>query len=152
MNKIKILGIVGSLRQDSYNAFALKAAQALVPNDVALELIDLHGIPLYSQDNEMSPPSAIATPPVPVISVAVSCAGPSSPPVPSVLTPRSLMMTEAPSAANSFEIDWPIPRPPPVMIATRPSSMPMSYSSSMRYSDPAMVHELLLHNRGGTIR
>ena len=59
MNKIKILGIVGSLRQDSYNAFALKAAQALVPNDVALELIDLHGIPLYSQDDEMSPPSAV---------------------------------------------------------------------------------------------
>lgn len=59
MNKIKILGIVGSLRQDSYNAFALKAAQALLPNDVALELIDLHGIPLYSQDDEMSPPSAV---------------------------------------------------------------------------------------------
>ena len=38
MNKIKILGIVGSLRQDSYNAFALKAAQALVPKMPDLSL------------------------------------------------------------------------------------------------------------------
>ncbi|MDP3439107.1 MAG: NAD(P)H-dependent oxidoreductase, partial [Azonexus sp.] len=44
MSKIKILGIVGSLRKDSYNAYALKAAQMLVPEGVALELIELHGI------------------------------------------------------------------------------------------------------------
>ena len=59
MNTIKILGIVGSLRQDSYNAFALKAAQTLVPEGAALELIELHGIPLYNQDDEMSPPPAV---------------------------------------------------------------------------------------------
>jgi chromate reductase len=32
MDKIKILGIVGSLRKDSYNHFALKAALELVPD------------------------------------------------------------------------------------------------------------------------
>jgi len=30
MDEIKILGIVGSLRKDSYSRFALKAAQELV--------------------------------------------------------------------------------------------------------------------------
>lgn len=59
MSKIKILGIVGSLRKDSYNAHALKAAQMLVPDGVALELIELHGIPIYNQDDEMAPPPAV---------------------------------------------------------------------------------------------
>lgn len=59
MSEIKILGIVGSLRKDSYNAFALKAAQALVPDGVSLELIDLHGIPIFNQDDEMTPPAAV---------------------------------------------------------------------------------------------
>lgn len=36
MSAIKILGIVGSLRKDSYNAFALKAAQELVPDGARL--------------------------------------------------------------------------------------------------------------------
>lgn len=59
MNKIKILGIVGSLRKDSYNHFALKAAQQLVPDDVVLDLIELHGIPVFDQDNEMAPPAPV---------------------------------------------------------------------------------------------
>jgi len=59
MSEIKILGIVGSLRKDSYNAFALKVAQTLVPEGVVLELIELHGIPIYNQDDEMDPPPAV---------------------------------------------------------------------------------------------
>jgi len=46
MDKIGILGIVGSLRKDSYNWFALKAAQEIVPDGAVLDLIDLHGIPV----------------------------------------------------------------------------------------------------------
>ena len=59
MNKINILGIVGSLRKDSYNAFALKAAQELLPDGVTLETVNLQGIPVFNQDDEMAPPNAV---------------------------------------------------------------------------------------------
>lgn len=59
MDAIEILGIVGSLRKDSYNHFALRAAQELVPEGVVLNLIELHGIPVFNQDQEMAPPAAV---------------------------------------------------------------------------------------------
>jgi chromate reductase len=59
MNEIQILGIVGSLRKGSYNRFALEAAQQLVPDGVVLNLIELHGIPVFDQDNEMAMPAAV---------------------------------------------------------------------------------------------
>lgn len=42
MNEIQIPCIVGSLRKDSCNHFALKAAQELVPDGAVLNLIELH--------------------------------------------------------------------------------------------------------------
>jgi len=59
MSEIQILGVVGSLRKDSFNAFALKAAQELMPDGTRLELIELHGIPVFNQDDEMAPPPAV---------------------------------------------------------------------------------------------
>jgi chromate reductase len=59
MNEIRILGIVGSLRKDSYNHFAIKAARELVPDGAVLDLIELHGIPVFDQDNEMAMPAAV---------------------------------------------------------------------------------------------
>ncbi len=59
MDEIKILGLVGSLRKDSYNHFALKAAQELVPDGAVLNLIELHGIPVFNQDTEMAMPAAV---------------------------------------------------------------------------------------------
>lgn len=59
MNEIEILGIVGSLRKGSYNRLALKTAQDLVPEGAVLDLIELHGIPIYDQDNEMAPPEIV---------------------------------------------------------------------------------------------
>ena len=59
MDEIIILGVVGSLRKNSYNRFALRAAQELVQEGVVLNLIDLHGIPVYDQDEEMAPPAAV---------------------------------------------------------------------------------------------
>ena len=59
MKKIKILGIVGSMRKDSYNHFALKAAQELTPDDAELELIELHGIPVFNQDDEIALPATV---------------------------------------------------------------------------------------------
>ena len=38
MNEIKILGIVGSLRKNSYNHFALKAAQELQRRNTIIRL------------------------------------------------------------------------------------------------------------------
>lgn len=59
MANTNILGIVGSLRRSSYNGFAMKAALELLPENVDLTVIDLHGIPVFNQDEEMSPPPAV---------------------------------------------------------------------------------------------
>jgi chromate reductase len=48
----KILGVCGSLRKQSFNLYALKAAQKLVPAGVTLDIYMLHGLPLYNQDEE----------------------------------------------------------------------------------------------------
>jgi len=59
LDEIIILGIVGSLRKDAYNRFALKAAQELVPDGAVLSLVELHGIPVFDQDSEMAMPAAV---------------------------------------------------------------------------------------------
>ncbi len=59
MDKIKILGIVGSLRKNSYNRFALKAAQELLPEGAALNLVELHGIPFFGKESEQVTPLAV---------------------------------------------------------------------------------------------
>ncbi|UCV05152.1 NADPH-dependent FMN reductase [Dechloromonas denitrificans] len=59
MGEIKILGIVGSLRKNSYNRFALKAAHELLPEGAMLGLVELHGIPIYDQSTELTPPPAV---------------------------------------------------------------------------------------------
>ena len=51
----KILGFAGSLRKGSYNRSLLRAALELLPEDAALEVFDLEGIPLYNQDLEKQP-------------------------------------------------------------------------------------------------
>lgn len=56
---LTILGIAGSLRKDSFNRAALRAAQTLVPEGATLELFDLNGIPPYNQDKETQPPEKI---------------------------------------------------------------------------------------------
>ena len=59
MGEIEILGIVGSLRKDSYNRFALLAEQELVPHGAVLNLMELHGIPVFNQDNELPQPESV---------------------------------------------------------------------------------------------
>jgi chromate reductase len=56
----RILGIAGSLRKDSYNRAALRAAAQLLPEGVTLEIFDLDGIPPYNQDEEAHPPARVA--------------------------------------------------------------------------------------------
>ena len=52
-------------------------------------------------------------------------AGPASAPLPSSSAPRSLTTTRAPREASRRAIDAPMPRPAPVMTATRPSNVVM---------------------------
>jgi chromate reductase len=47
---MKVLGISGSLRKDSYNTWALRAAQQLVPQDMTIEIADISQVPLYNGD------------------------------------------------------------------------------------------------------
>ena len=47
-----ILGISGSLRERSFNTALLREAERLAPEDVAIEVADLSGIPLYNRDLE----------------------------------------------------------------------------------------------------
>lgn len=52
MRQIQILGICGSLRKNSYNLMALRAATQLMPSGMQLEEASIADIPLYSQDIE----------------------------------------------------------------------------------------------------
>jgi chromate reductase len=54
-DQITILGIAGSLRKDSYNKAAVRAAQALCPEGARLEIYDIAGLPLFNQDDEKNP-------------------------------------------------------------------------------------------------
>ncbi len=56
---LKVLAISGSLRQESFNTKALKAAASLAPDGVEVEFADLSEIPLYDQDvRDTSVPAA----------------------------------------------------------------------------------------------
>jgi chromate reductase len=57
---LRVLGIPGSLRRESYNRHLLKAAQKLAPDDIAIEIFELDGIPPFNQDDERNPPARVA--------------------------------------------------------------------------------------------
>ena len=56
---VRILGIAGSLRHESYNRAALRAATELVPEGAAIETFELDGIPGFNQDEELQPPAKV---------------------------------------------------------------------------------------------
>ena len=56
---IRILGIAGSLRRESYNRSALRAATQLVPQEATLDNFELDGIPGFNQDEEKNPPAKV---------------------------------------------------------------------------------------------
>jgi chromate reductase, NAD(P)H dehydrogenase (quinone) len=57
---ITILGIAGSLRKESYNKGALRAAREVCPQGAKLEIYDLAGLPFFSQDEERNPHPKVA--------------------------------------------------------------------------------------------
>ena len=54
-----ILGIAGSLRRQSYNRSALRAAAQLVPAGTTLDVFGLDGIPAFNEDEEQRPPAQV---------------------------------------------------------------------------------------------
>src|SRR5215207_5396467 len=56
---IRILGIAGSLRRESYNRAALRAATQLVPEGTSIEIFELDGIPGFNEDEEQNPPAKV---------------------------------------------------------------------------------------------
>jgi chromate reductase len=58
-DKITILGIAGSLRKESYNRAALRAAQQLAPEGTSVEIFEINDIPGFSQDDEQNPPAKV---------------------------------------------------------------------------------------------
>ena len=58
-DKLNILGIAGSLRKDSFNRAALRAAQQLAPEGAEIEIFELDGIPSFSEDIEREPPEKV---------------------------------------------------------------------------------------------
>ena len=54
INKIKILGISGSLRKNSLNKYLLEAATELQPDNMNIEIFDISDIPLYNEDIRVS--------------------------------------------------------------------------------------------------
>src|SRR5712671_5742095 len=56
---INILGIAGSLRRQSYNRSALRAAKQLAPEGVTIDIFELDGIPGFNEDDEQNPPAKI---------------------------------------------------------------------------------------------
>ena len=56
---VRILGIAGSLRRESYNRAALRAAAQLVPEGATLDIFELDGIPGFNQEEEQTPPAAV---------------------------------------------------------------------------------------------
>ena len=49
---MKLLAITGALRKDSYNTQLLRAVKELAPPEMAMEIVTLHGVPLYDGDEE----------------------------------------------------------------------------------------------------
>ncbi len=47
---LKVLGISGSLRKGSFNTAALRAAQELAPDGMAIETAEIGNLPLYNED------------------------------------------------------------------------------------------------------
>ena len=57
---VRILGIAGSLRRESYNRAALRAATQLVPEGATIDVFEIDGLPGFNQDEEQSPPAKVA--------------------------------------------------------------------------------------------
>jgi len=54
-----MLGIAGSLRRDSFNRAALRAATQLVAEGATIDIFELDGLPGFNEDQERNPPAKV---------------------------------------------------------------------------------------------
>jgi chromate reductase, NAD(P)H dehydrogenase (quinone) len=59
MSVVRVAGIPGSLRRNSYSLGLLKAAVELAPPDAEVEILDIADFPVYNPDNEGAPPPSV---------------------------------------------------------------------------------------------
>jgi chromate reductase, NAD(P)H dehydrogenase (quinone) len=57
-NPHNVAVLVGSLRKESFSRKLAKAAIALAPPTLKLEIVEIGQLPLYNQDDEANPPAA----------------------------------------------------------------------------------------------
>src|SRR5919107_372434 len=58
-NPLRILGIAGSLRRQSYNRALLRAAAQVAPEGATIDVFEIDGIPPFSEDDEQDPPEKV---------------------------------------------------------------------------------------------
>ncbi len=51
--KMKVLGISGSIRKNSFNTGLLRAAKQIQPENIDIEIANISDIPLYNEDNNI---------------------------------------------------------------------------------------------------
>ncbi len=56
---LKIIGICGSLRKESFNRKALKTAKKFIPLNADFEIVEIGALPLFNQDLESDPPKSV---------------------------------------------------------------------------------------------
>jgi chromate reductase len=56
---VRILGIAGSLRRQSYNRALLRAAAQVAPEGSSIDIFEIDGIPPFSEDDEQNPPEKV---------------------------------------------------------------------------------------------
>jgi chromate reductase, NAD(P)H dehydrogenase (quinone) len=56
---LKIIAFSGSLRAGSFNTAALRAAQEVAPQGVAIEIYDISQFPAFNQDEDAAPPQMV---------------------------------------------------------------------------------------------
>ena len=56
---MKIVGIAGSLRKNSFSGMLLSAASKLAPEGVEFEILDISQFPLYNQDEDANMPEVV---------------------------------------------------------------------------------------------
>jgi chromate reductase, NAD(P)H dehydrogenase (quinone) len=49
-DRLSVVAVAGSLRRNSYNAAALRAADQLAPSHMRIEIFDIGSVPLYNED------------------------------------------------------------------------------------------------------
>lgn len=60
-DSFNILGIVGSLREGSFNKSLMEAARECLPEGASLAVADIGGLPLYNEDLESEMPAPVKT-------------------------------------------------------------------------------------------